>query len=141
MIQRNMIRRNASRQRARRRGAAVTEFAVCLPMLVTLILGSIQACNLLFLQQGLKSAVYEGCLEVGKHDASRSSIRQRVESILGAYEIEGGVVTISPETELHSMAAGTFVTITVSAPIASNLTGPAILIPSSTADSSGVTMR
>ncbi len=45
-------------QQRRRRGVAATEFAVCLPIIVLLVLGTIEACSLIFLKQTL--AIAEG---------------------------------------------------------------------------------
>lgn len=38
------------RKTARRRGAAVVEFAVCLPVIILVVLGSIEAASMLFLR-------------------------------------------------------------------------------------------
>ncbi len=42
-----------------RRGVAAVEFAVCLPLLVLLVFGSIEASALIFLKQSLHVAAYE----------------------------------------------------------------------------------
>ena len=47
-------------RRASRKGTATVEFAVCLPVLVTIVLGSIEATNAIFLKQHLTAAAYEG---------------------------------------------------------------------------------
>ena len=46
--------------RVKREGAAVVEFAVCLPLVILIVLGTIEAGSLLFLKQTLVQAAYEG---------------------------------------------------------------------------------
>ena len=55
-----MIHNKKFRARDARKGAAVVEFAVCLPVVVLIVLGSIEAASLLFLKQTLVQASYEG---------------------------------------------------------------------------------
>jgi Flp pilus assembly protein TadG len=43
-----------------RNGAAVVELAAVLPVFVLLLMGTIETCNMIFLQQSLKIAAYEG---------------------------------------------------------------------------------
>jgi len=41
-----------------KRGAAVVEFAILLPVFVLILFGSIEACSMIFLQQSLEMAAY-----------------------------------------------------------------------------------
>ena len=60
---------------------AVVELAVCLPVLVLIIMGSIEACNLTFLKQKLTEAAYQGAMVAtqpqghGHQDPPACSIR------------------------------------------------------------------
>ena len=47
------------RGRRKSRGAAAVELALCLPFLVTLSLGCLESCNLIYVRTRMNSAVYE----------------------------------------------------------------------------------
>ncbi|MEN1678869.1 MAG: TadE family protein [Planctomycetota bacterium] len=131
----------ATRKRPDRRGAAIVEFAVCVPMLVLLIFGSIQACNLLFLERALTTAAYEATLEVSKADASLATVQQRGSSILDAYGVTGGAIRVSPGGPLEEIPLGATVTITVTAPVGPNVPGPEITLVDAEVEATGVTMK
>lgn len=52
------FKRRPTRKR-KRRGAAVVEFAVCLPVIIIIVFGAIEAASLLFLKQALIQSAYE----------------------------------------------------------------------------------
>ncbi len=136
-----MTARRRTNQRRACRGIAAVEMAACIPLLFTLVFGSLQACNLLFLKHALTTGAYEGTLEASKPSASRDSVTERVENILTAYGIQDAVIQIEPVMELDSMSSGTDVTIRVTASVAPNVMGPAIVIPATELSAFGVTMR
>ena len=70
-----------------RRGAAVAELALCLPLILVLVLGSIEACNLLFLRQALVAAAYDGALLGSQLGTTESEIVNRVQTTLAARNI------------------------------------------------------
>ncbi len=43
-----------------RDGVAATELAVCMPVIVLVVLATIESCAMIFLQQSLSIAAYEG---------------------------------------------------------------------------------
>ena len=49
--------------RGERRGVAAVEFAVCLPVIILLVFGAIEASSFIFLKQSLNVAAYEGIRE------------------------------------------------------------------------------
>ncbi len=98
------------------------ELAVCLPILVTVVFGSIQACNLIYLKQAVTTAAYEGTLELAKTSATTSSVMARAQQILVARGVKGGEIKLIPVgQEINTMSPGDKVTIQITAPTGSNL--------------------
>ena len=56
----NPIRRRRHSMPQRRSGVAVVELAVCLPLIVTILLGTIEACRMIHVKQDLAIVAYEG---------------------------------------------------------------------------------
>lgn len=108
-----------SLQRSRRRGVAATEFAVCLPIIVLLVLGTIEACSMVFLKQSLAVAAYEGARTAIIPNATADQVKAACEQVLKDRDIDGGTVTIKP-SNIDSLAPGDFVDVTVSAPCNAN---------------------
>ncbi len=105
-----------------RRAAAVTELAVCLPVLTLVVFGSIQACNLIYLKHGCVTAAYEGTLELAKSNASSASILTRAEQVLSARGIRAASVRILPAgVEISATPPGIAFTIEVTAPVRTNM--------------------
>ena len=111
--------RRDSRSRTRT-GAAAVEFAVCLPLLITIVFGSIEASNLIHVQHALKTAAYEAARTAGKDpEITPAQIESLAGSVLAVYRVEGGRVDITP-TDITAVSTGSQVTVTVSAPLAVN---------------------
>ena len=105
-----------------RRATATIELVVCLPMMMLLVFGSIQLCDLIFLQQTVVSAAYEGTIELARPNASTASVVNRVEQVLTMHDVKGFEVKVLPEgTEVGDLATGTPVQIEVSADVDTNL--------------------
>lgn len=108
-----------STQRQSRRGVAATEFAVCLPLIVVLLLGTLEASTMIFLKQSLSIAAYEGArtsITVGATDADVESSCNR---ILTQRKVADASVSVSPGP-LDSQPVRSWITVTVSAPAGSN---------------------
>jgi Flp pilus assembly protein TadG len=102
-----------------RRGVAAAELAVCLPVVVLLVIATIEACSAMFLKQSLTVAAYEGVRTALEEGADAKSVQAACDQILADRKIQGGAVTIKP-SNIASLSPGQFVDITVSAPCASN---------------------
>jgi len=110
----------ASRNRLRtRRGAAVIEFAVCLPILVLLVFGSIEATSLIFLKQSLQTAAYEGVRQAVKQGALTAEVNGVAEEILDSRQVRDASITF-PLGDIRSIGRGQLVAVEVSAPTRSN---------------------
>ena len=50
---------------ANRRGAAMIEFAVCMPIFFMITMGTIETCHMIYVRQSLKIASYEWAVAHG----------------------------------------------------------------------------
>lgn len=103
----------------KRQGAALVEFAVCLPVLMLVIVGAMEASHTIFLKQGLHAAAYEAIREAVRRRSDDGLANQRATDILTARSIRGAKVTFTPAAP--SIApVGTQVIVEVSAPVSAN---------------------
>ena len=109
--------------RRKRRGVAATEFAVCLPIIVLLVIGTIEACSMIFLKQSLAISAYEGARTAIIPGATKTQVEAACQQILTDREVKSGTVTIKP-TDIAALNPGDFVDVTVSAPCNSNSVVP-----------------
>jgi len=108
------------------RGAAVTELAICLPILFLIIFGSIEACNLITLKQIATQAAYDGTLIAVRRGSSESDITNSTTTVLNARGIASSTITIQGEsgTPYASLSRGDEVGVTVELPANGNVVGP-----------------
>jgi Flp pilus assembly protein TadG len=102
-----------------RSGVAATELALCLPLIVMLVLGSIEACSMIFLNHSLSIASYEGVRVAINFDATTQEVEDRCESLIDARNVSGGLVSISP-SNVATVPRGQQIAVTVSAPCDAN---------------------
>jgi Flp pilus assembly protein TadG len=112
-----------SHQPAARRGVAAAELAVCLPIVVLLVLATIEACTMIFLKQSLTAASYEGVRTALVKDATFSDVQAACDQILSDRRIDGAKVTVKP-ANITLLKPGDSVDVTVTAPCASNAVIP-----------------
>jgi Flp pilus assembly protein TadG len=116
------IIRRTNRSSARR-GVAATELAVCLPVVVLLVVATIESCSALFLKQSLTVAAYEGVRTAIEKGSTTANIQTACNQILADRRIQGATVTVNPANKA-AMQPGDFIDVTVSAPCASNTPVP-----------------
>ena len=112
-------RGRSPRTAARRKGTAAVEFAICLPVLITIVLGSIEATNAIFLKQHLTAAAYEAARKATAPGRTSSDATTAATNVLTQFGVSGGTISISPAVG-SATAAGTQITVTASAPLSSN---------------------
>jgi TadE-like protein len=103
----------------KRRGVAAVEFAVCLPVLVLLVFGAIEASSFIFLKQSLNVSAYEGIREATKLASNNTIARDRAENILSSRGVNNFNVDF-PNGESANILRGDEVVIEVSAPTSTN---------------------
>lgn len=115
-----MIRlRQRSQSHERRKGAALTEFAICVPVLAIFLYGTMEVCEMIYLRNALTLAAYEGARLACRRDATATTARTRAQQICTAQQVNSPTVTISP-SNITGAAIGTRITVTVSANWTSN---------------------
>lgn len=115
-----MLRTKRKRSRL---GVAATELAVCLPIIVLLVIATVEACSMVFLKQSLAIAAYEGARTAIVPNATEAMVRTAAMQILTDRRIKGGTVTVKP-TNVAALVPGDYVDVTVTAPCGSNTIVP-----------------
>ena len=111
------LRRKVSTHRAR--GVAVVELAVCLPVLTLITLATVEASAMIFLQQSLSIAAYEGARVALVPESTADNARYQAELILAGREVAGASVTVTPGN-FESSPSGTWIQVQAAAPFADN---------------------
>ncbi len=112
---RHCRKRGAYRAAHGRRGVAATEFAVCLPVIVLLILGTLECCTMIFLKQSLTIAAYEGVRTALEDGAVTTDVRRTSQQILTQRRVQGGTTAVNPNN-IPAVPTGQYITVTVTAP-------------------------
>ena len=113
-------RRNRKRRSTgKRQGAAVVEFAVCLPLIVLIMLGSIEAANMLFLRQALVQASYEGAKAAVRADADNATVTLIANQVAAGRRLDGFTVETVP-ADISTAQQGDLIRVRSSAPVDSN---------------------
>ncbi|WP_186776378.1 TadE family protein [Rubripirellula reticaptiva] len=110
---------------ARRSGIATIEFAIVLPVLLTLTIGTIDVCSVMFLKESAVLAAYEGARQGVGRGRTNADVTTRVQEFLDERNVQydAGVCTFS-SPGFESAATLENVTVTVNVPTAGNLLIP-----------------
>jgi Flp pilus assembly protein TadG len=108
-----------SRNALRRNGAATVELTVVLPVMLTLVLGTIEVCHRIFLRQTSVIVAYEGCRLAARSTSSTEDVVSRCEQMLSQRRVVGGQVTVIPASLLEQVP-GTPIQVRITIPWASN---------------------
>ena len=85
---------NSRRKQADRRGNALVELVVSLPILFVLTFGGVEACNLNHLQGCATQTSYQGALRGITSGSTEADIRNLMEAMLAARNIQNATITI-----------------------------------------------
>jgi len=110
---------NRTKRGQTRCGIATVELAVCLPVVVLLVVATIEACSMVFLKQSLSVAAYEGVRTAITAGATSKDVLTTCNQILKDRHVEGATVTITPQ-QFEQLNPGQYVDVSVSAPCGAN---------------------
>lgn len=100
-------------KRPRRRGAAAVEMAICLPMFLTVAIGIIVCCDVIFTRQMLVLAAHEGARVAITPRAAEINVRAHVDTVLADRGIGNYQVTVTPP--IAQVAQGQLITVRIEA--------------------------
>jgi Flp pilus assembly protein TadG len=107
------------KRQAARCGTAVVELAICLPVMLVLVLGAIESCSMIFVDQSLNVVAYETIRSAIRANARSGEALTRAQQVIGERRLNQTVVSFDPPNP-EAAARGTPVTVTVTAPTAAN---------------------
>lgn len=121
----NQPARRRSRNAGKRRGVATIEFAIVLPVLLILTLGTIDVCSVIFLRESATLAAYEGARQGVGRGNTNADVVSRVQQFLDERDINygAGVCEISSPGFANAETLEN-VTVTVNIPTTGNLLIP-----------------
>ncbi|WP_145282742.1 TadE family protein [Pirellulimonas nuda] len=105
------------RRTDRRRGAAVTEFAIVAPVFFLVILGMIEFGRMAMVQQVITNAAREGARIAVLDGATKNKVTQRVADYLVSAGVNSATVGVTPDPP-DSAKYGESVSVSVSIPFA-----------------------
>ena len=105
-------RRTSKIDCVRRRGAAVVELAVCLPVIALIVMGSLAATSMIFLRTAAVQSAYETIREAVKTKGDVDNALEKGRAVLEFRNIVPESVTFSPNN-VELQDPGTPITVTV----------------------------
>jgi Flp pilus assembly protein TadG len=102
-----------------REGVACIELALVLPVLMILVLGTIEVCQRIFLRQSAVIVAYEGARLAVRSTSSTEEVVARCETMLNQRRVVGGTVSITPDN-LLAQPPGTQIQVHITIPWSSN---------------------
>lgn len=100
-------------------GVAATELALTLPLFAMLVMASIEACTMVFLNHSLSIASYEAARVAINFDANNTDVENRFDTLINARNVSGALLAISP-TNVATVPRGTQIALTATAPCDEN---------------------
>ena len=97
----------------------MVEFAVCMPLLSILALGSVEISIAIFLKQALVTSSYEGACQAVKATSTTAAAESSANKCLSFRNIRNASIVISPGS-VEAIARGQQIRVTVSAPLSGN---------------------
>ena len=98
--------------RTPRRAAATLELAVCLPVIVTIVLGTIEAANSIFLKQSLTIAAYESARVTSAPLGTHAGALKRAQELMYAKGLRSFRFKVTPRS-FENVKSGTEIQVTV----------------------------
>jgi hypothetical protein len=84
-----------------------------------LVIGTVEACNIIFLKQSLTTAAYEGARIAIGSGSTTADVETQCQQILTERKVGSGTITVNPPI-VSDVPRGAYITVTVSAPSDAN---------------------
>lgn len=107
-------KRRVRSARPKRAGVACVEAACLLPVILLVVLGSVEVTNKIFLKQSLATAAYESCRTAIESNAKNGLAKSAGMEILKARGVKSATITFDP-ADIENAKRGEFIQVTVHA--------------------------
>jgi Flp pilus assembly protein TadG len=119
-MNRQHLHRSVSRKQWTRRGAALVEFALVVPLFFTLVMGIIEFGRIFMVQEILVNGARVGARAAILSGSTQSGVTSTVASYMTSAGVSGYTTTISPNLSGSTPpGSGTAISVTVSVPFSS----------------------
>ena len=102
-----------------RDGVAAAECAICVPIVVTLTVVTIEMCAAIFLKESITIAAYEGARIGVMKLATPTDVENQCEAILEARNVTGATITVEPD-DFSGLGELDPITVVITAPLEGN---------------------
>lgn len=116
MLRKRITRGPSGRSRG---GAAAVEAAICIPVVIVLMLGTLEISAGIYLKESLTVAAYEGVRAGVKRRSTYADVVGRCQDVLDARGVTDGTIVVTP-SDFSALQALDPVTVRVTAPSAGN---------------------
>jgi hypothetical protein len=106
-------------RRTSRRGVAVVEFAILLPVLLTVTFGAIDVCTMIRTQQRLNTVAYEAARVATTSNATMDKVQLQCDLLCTENSLKN-VSVVSDPIDITQAQSGQWIEVTVSAPFKNN---------------------
>ncbi|MDP7016747.1 MAG: pilus assembly protein [Pirellulaceae bacterium] len=113
------MKRNRRSRSRRRRGGAIVELAIALPLLTGVVVATMELSGVIYNMQALQSTAHECAREAARRSGTNGRLQTLGKSILSQRGLKGAVIRTSPGN-IANLNRGTEITVTVSAPYSNN---------------------
>lgn len=107
-------KRSSRLSKPERSGVACIEAACLLPVILLVVLGSVEVTNKIFLKQSLATAAYEACRTAIESNAKNNLAESAGMEILNARGVKSATIIFDP-TDIENAKRGEFIRVTVHA--------------------------
>ena len=120
-----LLLKNKHTNQSVRGGAAAVEMAVCIPILLLMLVATLDVCGMFHIQQSLKISAYEGARVGVVPGAEAENVSFQCESILDAQGVKSYTVTMTP-SDPSTLRSGDIFTVSIDANFDANAYGSAL---------------
>ena len=112
-------RRSRLNARTERSGVAAVEAAICFPLIILLMLGTLEITAGLYLRESLSVCSFEACRIGTRRGATVDAVQARAEEVLADRGVTGAKIVITPG-DFEPLSALDHISVEISAPTAGN---------------------
>lgn len=107
-----------------RKGAATVEAAVCLPLLIVLVFGSVESSNGIFLKQSLTIAAYEAAKIAASPRGTKQAATTRCTEVMAVRDVDTFQISFTPDNLDENTPRGQNIHVTVTVDADAAALGP-----------------